>query len=93
MKLEELFNDGIQTEAALARKIRSFDWMFEFNEEYDSSIKRYEMTRIENAVYEYWRHHPNRAIRIWNENCPSNLKTKSTPSFIKKRRLEAASAH
>lgn len=93
MKVFEILREdslnGEPTEGDIVKRLRGFDWMYEF---YDNERKAQfwsrELELIENMVYRMWKKDPERAVKLWNENIPTAPEDKTTPpSFLF--RLEA----
>jgi len=76
--------------AQLEEKLKTFDWLFDVSDDF----KRYAMGKIqlellENQVYRLWKAEPERAVKLWNDNCQPRLTNPpEVPSFINRLQLQ-----
>lgn len=86
MKVFEILRDDVKavTEQQVIDRMAGFDWKYEFSDDVSRiTCGSRELELIENMVYRLWKMDPDRAVRVWNENCPDSPSDKTiAPSFI-----------
>lgn len=82
MKVFEILGPAAISEEALIKRLKTFDWKYEFSDDI-GRINRgnRDLDLLENAMYEFWKKSPERAIELWNTYSPVG-KPGVIPSFI-----------
>ena len=90
MKLNDVIKDDRQiNEDQLINRIKSFNWNYEFDEDFSKILTgNSELTIIENQLYSLWKSKPGVALRIWKEHCPyAPENVNNLPCFILRRQF------
>lgn len=86
MKVFEVLRSDVSpvTEDQVIARLKNVDWRYEFSDDFRRiSRGQRDMELVENLVYHLWKIKPERAVQIWNENCPFVPVDKTTvPTFI-----------
>lgn len=86
MKVFEVLRSDVTpvTEEQIINRLKGLDWRYEFSDDFRRIARgQREVEIVENMVYQLWKTKPDRAVQIWNENCPFVPEDKTVvPTFI-----------